>query len=145
MMVRLSACAPIPSFSPGLDGLRVRADAMRHPPLALGPASRPLADHHVPVSIPTGQRPAQTLPAAQGVEAGIVEITLHRGQPLGVLAGRTQPRHFAGGDDALARAQRQLRARTGRLAEAAFDAEVDNRVGQRHQFQVFDMNPWRSR
>ena len=94
----------------------------------------------VPVSMPTGQRIGADIAGGAGVEPGIAEVVVERREPRGVLAGRAQARAFARDGDALARRQRHLVAGAGRLAEAAFDAEIDDRIGERHELQVLDVH-----
>src|SRR3569833_4400673 len=101
---------------------------MRGALLCVSLPPRPLADHHR-AGLDPHRAPTRThVAGSAGVEPRIVETVGHRGKAAAVLAGLLEPLHLARHDDALARAQCQLPARTGRLAEAAFDAEIDDRV-----------------
>jgi hypothetical protein len=65
----------------------------------------------------------------------LVKLLQHR-QAFGLVAAGGEPGDLAPADDALARRERQPARRALRLAEAALDALVDERIGGRQRLQV---------
>ncbi len=82
---------------------------------------------------------AQRAAGAGGV-AGIIIGLRHFGELRGVRIVAAQAAHFARRRDALARRQGQAFRGTLRLAEAAFDAGIDQRRDRRHGFQILQVN-----
>ena len=76
-----------------------------------------------------------------GIDGAVAEIGAQRGQLFPRVAVAVQLLDASPGDDALARAQRQPMRRAGRLAKAALDAAVDDGIGRRQGFEVFQVQP----
>ena len=74
-----------------------------------------------------------------GVHALILVSLSDYPQAVRVFARRSQARHFAQPDDALPRRQRQSAGRTVRLAKAALDALVHQRIDGRHRLDIFEV------
>ena len=123
----------------GFDAAGVAGDEVRRLPLAIGAAAGALAEHHRAGLDAHRAALGADVAGGAGVEAGVLEVVVQRGKALRALAGLAQAGAFAGDRDALARTEGQMRRGTGRLAEPALDAEVDDGVGQRHQLQALDV------
>ena len=108
--------------------------------LAVGAAAGALTQDHRSGLDAHRAAAGASIAGGAGKEPGIFEALVHRGECCVVLAGLAQPLHLAGDDDALARAEGELVAWAGRLAEAAFDAQVDHLVGEPHLLEVLDMH-----
>ena len=74
-----------------------------------------------------------------GVDALVVVVLLQLARDARAFARRVEPRDLAPADDALARRQRQTARRALRLAEAALDALVHQRVGGGQRLQVLQV------
>ncbi len=107
---------------------------------ALRPALGALAQYHGAGLDADRAAAGADVAGGAGIQAGIVEAVVQFGEPRIVLVRLAEALHLAGHDDALAGAQCQLRARAGRLAEAALDAQIDDRVTEPHLFEMLEMH-----
>ena len=74
-----------------------------------------------------------------GVDSEVEELGA-KARQLRVVARAFETGDFARADDALTRRHGQAAGRTYRLAETAFGALVDQRIGRRHRLEILQMD-----